>query len=170
MGNLLMSAPVTTAGPPPTPTWDFGLLTLSVLVMIFSLLLLQEANKTAKWLFPDMPNPDSGEDWSYFVLLVVPVAWVIWLSLSRPHSSGFWVGLLNVFLFQPRQMAVGFVMAGFVPLALAVFKLVTIATAGYPRAEAATPPPRPRLVPIVQAFFALANVAASAVILLKATA
>jgi hypothetical protein len=150
--------------------WDFALLTFSAMLMVLSLLLLQEANKTTKWLFPEIPNPDSGEDWSYFVLIVVPVLWVIWMAVSKRTAEGFWVSLLDVFLYRAKEAAVGFVIAGIVPLALAVFKLLTIATAGHPRAEYGLGPTRPRLVPIVQGCFVLVNAAASVLTLLKAIA
>lgn len=150
--------------------WDFALLILSVVLMVLSLLLLQEANKTAKWLFPEMPNPDSGQDWSYFVLIVVPASWLLWLALTQRSGSGFWVSLLNVFLYHAKQAVVGFIIAGIVPLALAVFKLFTIAAAGHPSAQYRVGGKRLRLVPIVQGVFALADAAACVLALLKAMA
>jgi hypothetical protein len=148
--------------------WDFGLLSFSVAVMVLSLLLLQEANKTAKWLFPEMPNPDSGEDWSYFLVLVMPSLWLILLALSQRDGLSFWMALLNVFLYHARPAAVGFVIAGIVPLVLAVFKLSSMAAAGRSDAQYPAGPQRPRLIPLVQAFFVLANAAASVLTLLKA--
>jgi hypothetical protein len=175
MHTFRVPAVVVIQNPGPHPAamssiWDFALLSFSVVLMVLSLLLLQEANKTTKWLFPEMPNPDSGEDWSYFVLITVPVLWLIWLALSQRTAAGFWVSLLNVFLYHAKEAAVGFVIAGIVPLALALFKLVTIAAAGHPRAQYGIGPTRPRLVPIVQGCFALANAAASVLMLLKAIA
>jgi hypothetical protein len=150
--------------------WDFGLLSFSVVLMVLSLLLLQEANKTTKWLFPEIPNPDSGEGWSYFLLLVMPSLWLIWMALSERDGAGFWAALLNDFLYHAKQAAVGFVIAGIVPLVLAVFKLVSIAAAGRPSADYPMGPRRPRMVPIVQGLFVLANATASVLTLLKAIA
>lgn len=155
---------------PASSLWNFALLTFSVVLMVLSLLLLQEANKTTKWLFPEIPNPDSGEDWSYFVLIVVPALWLIWLALSQRTAAGFWVSLLDVFLYHAKEAVIGFVIAGIVPLALALFKLFTIVAAGNPRVEHRVGPTRPRLVPIVQGCFALANAAACVLMLLKAIA
>jgi len=82
--------------------WDFGLLSFSVVLMVLSLLLLQEANRSTKWLFPEIPNPNSGEDWSYFLLLVMPSLWLIWLALSEREGASFWLALLNDFLYHAR--------------------------------------------------------------------
>lgn len=108
-----------------------------------------------------MPNRQSGEDWSYFLLLVMPSLWLIWLALSERDGASFWVALLNDFLYPAKQAAVGFGIAGIVPLVLAVFKLASIAAAGHPAAQYAVGPRRPRMVPIVQGLFVLANAVAS---------
>jgi len=155
---------------PRSSLWNFALLTLSAVLMVLSLLLLQEANKTTKWLFPEMPNPDSGVDWSYFVLITVPALWLIWLALSQRTAAGFWQSLLNVFLYHAKESAVGFAIAGIVPLALSLFKLFTIVAAGRARTDYRAGPTRPRLVPIVQGCFALANAVATVFALLKAIA
>ena len=78
------------------------------------------------------------------------------------------MSLLNLFLYHAKEAAIGFVIAGIVPLALALFKLFTIAAAGNPRPEHRVGPARPRLIPIVQGCFALANAAACVLTLLKA--
>jgi threonine/homoserine/homoserine lactone efflux protein len=100
----------------------------------------------------------------------MPSLWLIWMALSERDGTGFWVALLNDFLYHAKQAAVGFVIAGIVPLVLAVFKLVSIAAAGPPSADYPMGPRRPRMVPIVQGLFVLANAAASVLTLLKAIA
>jgi hypothetical protein len=126
---------VTRSGTAPPAAWDFAILLISLVLLILGFFLLNESVKTTKYCFPDEPNPESGMPLASIVAVFVLLFWFAFTVRRGIFSGEMAPGeqlserLFDLIFWYPQELAPGLLLASFLPIGIALFKLLTIVTA-----------------------------------------
>ncbi len=145
----------------PAPAWDFAVLVSSIIIWIISLFLFSEAVKTQKHFFSEEKDTSFGEVGCWIISLVIIVFWMYRTVLVRESFFTSYEAWFDVFLFQPREYAPGFLLSSLLPTSIGLLKLLTALAAPQHRV------PGIWGVALVKIIFSLLNAVASIVTLVK---
>ncbi len=159
-------------------TMDFAILLFSIIIWVFSLFFLLQAAKMLEWIFKkeeNTPNPKSGVYISFVISVFIIIIWIFrTIGVMREFYS--WecatalyrkLSLIAVVQLYPREYAPGFLLASFFPIAVGLFKLLTVVVASPREVLVSGISARLPWVALVYMFFGLINITASIVTLIK---
>ena len=143
----------------------FLILILSIVFLAVGSYLAYQSGEISKWYFgkrKNVPNPNIGRNFSYVVAGGILVSWII---LGKSRYEPFAAYLQYLISDEPGKLAIGILVASFVPTVVGLITLLSITLASRKESADAVNNKKPLAAGAAQLFLAVINLAAAIVTL-----